>query len=201
METQLLAVSPLSEQELKLIKAAYRVMAQRGSHRFILDDVARAAGCSKGTVLYYFKTKEDLVLATIRWALSRVAERIRRYMENSPDGLRKLEAMLDAIFIGPEANRQFYLIYLDLLSHGARNKRFRELGQTFRTIVEGLFAEVIRNGITEGIFRDVDPENGAKIVRAIIDGIFIQWLQESDDRKHQEYKARCYQAFLDYLTR
>jgi len=53
-----------------MLRSAYELMSQRGVHRVTLEDVADRAGVSKGLVLYHFKTKVGLTLATMRWALS-----------------------------------------------------------------------------------------------------------------------------------
>jgi hypothetical protein len=50
----------------------------------------------------------------------------------------------------------------------------------------------------EFVVRDV--EEAAQVVRAVIDGLFIQWLQEEDWRKtHKSYKETCSTALLSYL--
>jgi len=36
-------------------------------------------------------------------------------------------------------------------------------------------------------------------MRAIIDGLLIQWLMNEDINSHQYYKETCYQSFLDLL--
>jgi len=56
------AAEGLPEKKVELMRIAYRLMAQKGMHRTTLQDVAEAAGLSKATVVYYFRTKEDLVL-------------------------------------------------------------------------------------------------------------------------------------------
>ena len=66
----------LAPAEEALVRAAYRLIASKGIERTTLQDIADAAGVSKALAVYYFKTKENLLLATIRWVLGRVAERM-----------------------------------------------------------------------------------------------------------------------------
>jgi TetR/AcrR family transcriptional regulator, fatty acid metabolism regulator protein len=191
-----------SDRRVDLIRAAYRLFGEKGVHRISLDEIAAAAGLSKGLVLYYFKTKENLVLATMRWAVDGTAERVREAMAraSTPDG--KVIAMIDGIWSGAETNRRFYLLYLDLAGHAARLKHFTELSATFHSVVNALYAEVIAQGVAEGAFAAGDPEEGAAALRAIIDGFFVQWLQEADwERLHPWYREACKRAALTYLTR
>jgi len=153
-------------------------------------------------VLYYFKTKENLVLATMRWALDLTAERVRHAMAKAATPNGKVLAMIDGIWSGAKTNRRFYLLYLDLAGHAARVQHFTELSAAFHSVVNALYAEVIVQGIAEGAFTVEDPEEGAAVLRAIIDGLFLQWLQEADwERLHAWYRDTCKRAAVTYLAR
>jgi hypothetical protein len=111
----------------------------------------------------------------------------------------KVRAMIDAIFVDPRRNRDFYLAYTALINEAARNERFNELNVTFRSIMNAAYADLIRSG--EGTAFAVDSvEEAAMGVRALIDGFFLQWLEESDwTALHQSYKDACARAILRYL--
>jgi hypothetical protein len=71
---------------------------------------------------------------------------------------------------------------------------------TFRSIVDSAYAEVIGRGVSEGAFLVDDVGQAARIVRAIIDRLFLQWLQEADwDGPHRCYQQSCERAVLAYL--
>jgi len=182
-----------------LVRAAYRLIASKGIERTTLQDITDAAGVSKALAVYYFKTKENLVLATIRWVLGRVAERMTDVVASVEAPERKVHAMVDAIFVDPRRNRDFYLAYTALIGEAARHERFNELNVTFRSIMNAAYADLIRSG--DGTVFAVDSiEEGAMGVRALIDGLFLQWLEESEwSALHERYKAMCVRAILRYL--
>ena len=70
-----------------LLEAAARVFGERGYHGASLDDIAAAAGFTKGAVYSNFKSKEDLFLALLE---SRFASE-----------LEDLKAALSASDVGP----------------------------------------------------------------------------------------------------
>lgn len=190
------------DRRIELIRSAYRLFGSHGVHRVSLDQVAAGAGLSKGLVLYYFKTKENLVLATMRWALDQTAERVRQAMARAATPNGKVLAMIDGIWSGAKTNRRFYLLYLDLAAHAARAQHFADLSAAFHSVVNALYAEVIVQGNAEGAFAVEDPEAGAATLRAIIDGMFLQWLQEPEwERLHPSYRDLCKSAALTYLAR
>lgn len=181
-----------SPREVALLRAAYGVMARQGSHRLSLQDIADDAAVSKGLVLYNFKSKANLLLQTMRWALERTAARIREGLDAAEPG-DALRAVVDAVWIGAPQNRDFMLVYLDLLEHAARDPSFGELNGLMRSIINGLYEEVLREGIRRGVFDDdLDPVEGAEVMRAYIDGIFVAWLQRPDwQGEHAAYRDRC----------
>ena len=95
--------SPLEQQhsarQAQLIRSTYRLIGERGVHRASLREIAQGAAMSKGLIPYYFKTKENLILATMRWALSETADRIKRAMAAAGTPEEKIVAMVDAIFV------------------------------------------------------------------------------------------------------
>ena len=185
----------LSPREVDLVRSAYRVIGDKGVHGISLQDVADAAGVSKGVPSYYFKTKENLILTTMRWVLSRVADRIEASLAQAHTPQEQVAGMVDAIFVDPEANRRYYVAYLDLVDYAARLDTFQQLSDTFDTIVNGLYADVAR------AFGVPDLDEAARVTRAIIDGLFVQWLTESDRvATYDRYRATTKRALLAYLT-
>jgi AcrR family transcriptional regulator len=185
--------------EEALVRAAYRLIASKGIERTTLQDIADAAGVSKALAVYYFKTKENLLLAAIRWVLGRVAERMTGVVGSVEAPEEKVQAMIDAIFVDPRRNRDFYLAYTALIGEAARNERFNELNVTFQSIMNAAYADVIKAG--QGTVFSVDSvEEAAMGMRALIDGLFMQWLEETDwTGLHGQYKETCARALLRYL--
>ncbi|MGH8929100.1 MAG: TetR/AcrR family transcriptional regulator [Egibacteraceae bacterium] len=190
----------LSPRELVIVRSAYRVIARQGGHRLSLQDIADEAGVSKGLILYHFKNKDNLLLTTMRWALLRTAERIRKGIEGVDDPHAAVQALIDAVWIGPQQNRDFYLLYLDLIEHAARVPSFRGLPTVTREIIEGLYAEIIREGVARRVFDVEDADETAATMRAFIEGTFLQWLQQADWREsYPRYRSRCHEGLLRLL--
>lgn len=193
---------PAGEQTAKqeeVLRLAYRLMATKGMHRMTLQDVAAAAGMSKANVVYHYKTKEDLVLTVMQWVLERVAARVVEATSSAKGRDAKIRAMIDAIFLDPQRNRNFYIVYAELIAHSSRNGRFAELNGWFRDIVTGQYAAVI--GSTAEMSEKAVAEP-AMVVRALIDGLFLQWLEEPDwEARHSEYKNLCVRSIIAFLDK
>ena len=190
-EATSLTTDELSEREEELVRSAYRVIARQGGHRLSLQDIATEAGVSKGLVLYHFKSKERLFLMTMRWALARTARRIRERIAGISDPRQVLTALVDAVFVDPDRNHEFTLLYLDLVEHAARVPSFGELSTMTREIINGLYAEVIAAGAAGGVFDVDDIDEAAAAMRAHIEGTLLTWLQDDWKTTHARYRDRC----------
>lgn len=198
--TEELLDQDLSAKQIHLIRTTYRAISEKGSHRVSLQEIADRAGVSKGIILYHFTTKDRLMLKTMEWVLQRNAERIRKAIATETTPTQKVLAMIEEIFRNADANRRFYLTYLDLLDHAARVAEFGKLNATFHSIVNALYADVIQRGVSEGVFIVEDVDEAAYTLRAIVDGLFLQWLQETNWKSlHPRYRAICKRSVLTYL--
>ncbi len=190
----------LSDRQVHIVRSAYRLFADRGVERVPIHEVATAAGVSKSIVLYYFKTKEQLVGATMWWVLEEIGGRIRQAVVGAETPVEAVERMIETIFLGPDQSRRFYLTYLDLIDHAARVSGFGQISAAFRATVNRVYAEVISGGAADGTFRVRDVDEAAVAVRAIVEGLHFQWLQEDAWReRHAWYRRACVDAVLAYL--
>lgn len=189
-----------SVREIEIIRSTYRMMARLGSHRLTLVDIASEAGVSKALLLYHFGTKDTLLHAAMQWALERTADRIRRRLDPGMTGAEAMTALIDAVFLDAEANRDFLLFYVDLVEHTARVPEFGGLSNMLTEIINGLYAEVIEAGVRDGSFQVADPHLAARHMRSLIEGTFLQWMQTDDWRRnHSQWRDACRVAILDML--
>lgn len=186
-----------SDREIAILRAAYHVMAREGSNRLNLQAIAEEAGVSKGLVLYHFDNKNGVLLHAMEWALLQTEARIRAAFEHADDG-DLLADVTGAVFRSPQLNREFQLVYLDLIEAAARESAFAALPGIVRDIVEGLYAEIIAEGVRRGQLVADDVDAAALRMRVVVDGVLLQWLQRDDwCTTHDDFRQLC----LDLLRR
>src|SRR3954452_22718754 len=62
----------------QILEAACRAILDRGFPATRIADIAAAAGVSTGTVHYYFATKDEVLVAALKWASGRLFARIEQ---------------------------------------------------------------------------------------------------------------------------
>jgi AcrR family transcriptional regulator len=189
------------ERRLALLKAAFREVAEKGFAEVTLDDIARRASVSKGVTLYYFSSKEDLFRRLFGWLVDSVHERMREAVSSAGGSLERLHALVAITFPSPSKNRAFFRAFVDFCGLAARRDGFREVMERFYRGCREIDREIVRDGMRRGDFAVQDVDAAASTVRAIFDGLMMQWLAESDlEASFPAYRERCEVELLRYLA-
>lgn len=149
-----------------------------------IEDIAKHAGLSKGTVYLYFKSKEEMLKALVRRSIIPTALSLKEISENvcdhnsdepASDVLRKMLMLVAKQMIGEKAGA------IPILIIGEAG-RFPELAEFYRNeVIESsmkALSSVIRRGIDQNEFRELDimislrTLMGAVIMQVIWSGVF-----------------------------
>lgn len=169
-----------SPHQIRIIRGTYKAMANIGTQQLSLRRIAKELDVSPALIAYHFGTREALIMETMRWALAGTVRRIARKVAGVNDARDAFSALMDGVFLGPRPSRDFHLIYLDLVQYSTRESVFGELSDLLRSHIDGTYAMVIERGVESGIFQVNDLAAAAKRARAVVEGSFIQWLQDKD---------------------
>src|SRR5262245_41222223 len=144
----------------ELLDAALSVFFEKGFAAARLDDIATRAGVSKGTVYLYFHSKEDVFKALVRAIPQANVEQVRAV---AADTSIPADELLERVmrFIGSFLRDERMLKFPRLIIAEAGN--FPQLAEIYKreVISRGIeiFSTIIKRGISEGRFRDVDPKH------------------------------------------
>ena len=69
-----------------IVDAAMAVVRDQGVAKLTLDEAARAAGISKGGVLYHFKSKDDLIRGMVQRLIDQCDQLNQDYYLREPEG-------------------------------------------------------------------------------------------------------------------
>ncbi len=156
-----------------LLRAAAQVFAERGFHEATLDEVAAAAGFTKGAVYSNFKNKEDLFLALLEDAYARDMAAIKETLEASdvpPEA--RLGDFVQMMRGEMEYVPNLGTLYLEFHLYALRNPTARErLNELERADVRAI-ADIIESERTQREIEIDEPvERTARIIVALFRGI------------------------------
>ncbi|ADT98547.1 MULTISPECIES: TetR/AcrR family transcriptional regulator [Mycolicibacterium] len=159
-----------------LLDAAEEVFAEKGFTPATLDDIARAAGYTKGAIYKHFDTKEELFLA--------VSDRYwRRYFDNFAEVMSSASRVgadeLDEIAerwrqLSIDRGAEHAALGLEFTLYLLRNPEARERVEAKRAEVVDQLAEFIVEGMSQlGATLLIEPSTFARALVATSDSVVL----------------------------
>lgn len=143
-----------SQRRDQLLEVAHRQFAEQGYHRTTVGDICDEMGVGKGVFYWYFKSKEDLFNSLLEESLLQLRRAQQAAIENIDDPVRRLEE-------GIKASIQFFRGnpgFLGLIRTAARYEEFSGAVHGGQNTVAADTAIHIKDGMTQGLIREGDPD-------------------------------------------
>lgn len=178
-----------------IMNAALRLFGERGYHATSLQDVIKAAGCSKGAFYHYFESKEDLLLLfhdTFIDHLLAFAEGAARW---PGDPVEKLQRILNHLLESMSTFHDHMAVFHNE-SRFLTQEKF-SLVQVKRDRYEALMRGLVEEAIRSGQLRpDLDP----KIFSFVLLGTFnwaFRWFRPGRPMRPDEMSKVLFHIVLE----
>lgn len=128
--------------------SAIKVFSCNGYDRATMDDIASNAGVSKGTLYYYFKSKEEI----FKYAISESIKFIRNSMKKTISGdektLDKLMSLCKNQVVMLCENKDFFnVIMSQVWGHERRQEELRKVVESYIVEIQKSLKEAMDEGI------------------------------------------------------
>jgi AcrR family transcriptional regulator len=149
-----------------LFEAATALVSEKGIASLTIENLAQAAGMTKGGVQYHFKTKADLETELLQWLLTEFDSAIRAEAKGSQSGKDWLRAYVTlSAASGGEGERAAFAMLLSFAPDDPRSLPFNAYAQKWQAAAT----------------KDVNDEALATIIRLAADSM---WLEKIDGKNH-----------------
>jgi AcrR family transcriptional regulator len=203
-----------------VMEATYRALCARGFARLTMQDIADEADVSTALLHYHYDTKRDLLVAFLRYLLERFEEKFEDTEDEDPEErLRGLVARMlpedesvesdvgdggteetdDGGTDAAEYDR-FGLAILEVRMQAPYEDAYREQLRTNMGVIRARIADVIRDGVETGAFRDVDADRTARLLVDALDGARSERVTLGDDDAPGEVAAALDEFVLSSLV-
>ncbi|MFI4987437.1 MAG: TetR/AcrR family transcriptional regulator [Alphaproteobacteria bacterium] len=173
----------------KLRQAARRLFVAQGYHSTTLEEIAAAAGLTKGAVYFYFGSKSAVLVDLLGLVQSHVVGPMSEAVKAAgPAATDKLVAFLhNQATLGITHRDEVLLLILMSLELGGRDAKVSDCIAGIYRRLQQFVERLIRHGQRSGEFRrDLPVKELAAVVMANHDGTFLEWHRRSaelDGRK------------------
>ncbi len=164
----------------RLLAAAVRVFAGSGYDAASLDQVAAAAGFTKGAVYSNFAGKDELFFALMEEYVKRRVESAHEVLRAYPDRPHSRAALAEIgrrLTAALSRERDWQLLFLDYWRRAARDERVRDRFLRHRRALRASIAEAVtQSGVPEGFSRD----EVVTLILALSNGLAIERLTDPE---------------------
>ena len=159
----------------ELLEAARQVFAKKGFHAATVDDIATAAGVSKGTVYLYYRSKQEVYWAVFEHGITALYSELQGRLEAEQTPESKVRAFIEIKIRYFELNRDFFRIYFSELGSGLSHPaqmppRFEEMYLQQARLLEG----ALQQGIQSKAIRQIRTDTAAVAISDLVRGVTIQ---------------------------
>jgi AcrR family transcriptional regulator len=158
----------------KIIKAAIDAFSKYGYDRTRMDDVAKTADLSKGTIYLHFKSKEDLFYAICENNLAEAKQQISTMFAKKEDLVSEIERFYDVFRNKKTANEG---VFFETIAESSRNAELRKALYKQRMNIFETAIGWVNLQIERGFFRkNIDANAIAVGLVSLYDGLTVNKL-------------------------
>jgi AcrR family transcriptional regulator len=180
----------------EILEAAARVITDRGLAETRISDIAERCGVSPGLILYYFESKDRLLVEALTWANDNfylTQSRELRRMASAREQLDHLITMSVPGLLSDSDRLDEWALWIEIWVRALRDPAMAKEREVLERRWRQSIADIVRHGRSTGEF----PENGVDAdelglrIGAFIDGLAIEVLMNDTNVPPERMLEAC----------
>lgn len=156
-----------------VMEATFEALSTHGYADLTIQRIADAFPKSKSLLYYHYDDKEDILGQFLDWLVAEFESSVEADFRANPDDPGEaLEAVLDQLLprdLDPE-ERTFRVAIFSLQAQATHDPEYAARFADLYESIETAIATVVRQGVEDGTFREVEPEPTARLLLAVASG-------------------------------
>lgn len=169
------------ERRNQIINAATVVFAKSGFNQARMDDVAEAAGFSKGTLYWYFNSKDDLIIAILEKMLDKELHIVGESIKSDESATDKLMDITELIIEDLRQIESLMPIFIEFISMATRVEKVTKIFKNYFRKYMNVVVPIIQQGIDNDELSPIDPKKAAISILAIVEGTILLWVYDPEN--------------------
>ena len=170
----------------RVLRAALDLITEAGIDQVRLAEIARRAGMSSGQVMYYFTSKEHILLETLAWRDGQDLSRTHTALASVSGAWERLEQFIGRYLPASPADPS-WILWMEVWARAPHDRqvsqRLEELLRPWRDEL----AAIVAHGVSEGAFAPPAVVDDFTLrFAALLDGLSILLLRQM----HQPSRER-----------
>lgn len=184
----------MDDRKLEILDATRRLINEKGLDNTSTNDIVREVGISRGTLYHHFESKEAILDALVDRVSEGLYARAREVAgDRSVPVVERLMGTIMSLSLGSGPDQPI----LDHLNSPANLVLHQKVQRDMLTILPGILAGIIEDGISEGIFDTAYPYECMEVLVAYVTTV----LDEDLEGEEEEDKLRKLRALMVNMER
>ena len=168
------------ERKDQILDAAAVVFAEKGVHESRMDDIVEKSGLSKGSLYWYFKSKDEILLGIFERMFDREFIELEKLAGIDESSSELIRLFTETIIQDVNHMLRLMPIAYEFLSLAFRRKFVQDAFKVYINKYMDILLPIIQQGIDSGEFRKVSPLEVGIAIGSIIEGTILLWVYDRD---------------------
>jgi AcrR family transcriptional regulator len=160
----------------QMLSAAATLIAERGFSETRIADVAERVNASPALVIYYFKTKDNLLTEALRWSERFFYAETEEMLRSTPTLQARIETLVEWVLV-PDKQTELtgdWGLWFDLWAQAFRHPEVKKDRAELDAQWRDLIARVVRAAVDAGEVSGIDVDTFAIMWGSLLDGLVVQ---------------------------
>lgn len=178
-----------------IMQATYRALCAHGYADLTIQTISDEFEKSKSLLYHHYDSKDDLLLDFLSFMLERFQADVPHREFDDP--YRHLQQVFDHVVPRSleDESADFRRAMTELRAQAAHDPAYREHFTRSDEYFQDRLADLIRAGVEQGAFRDVDPDETAAFLQTVIVGATTR--RSTTDSKHVDATRAELDAYVE----
>jgi len=163
------------ERRSQIVESATRVFARQGFANTRMDDVAVEAGLSKGLLYWYFKSKEEIIIAIADLLFGAEFRKLKSLSIEGQSAHACLEKFLDIFLEDLRGMFNVAPVIYEFYALAFRNTAVRQVMQEYLRRFVDILEPIVQYGMDNGEFTPGDARQVTISIGAAMEGTLLLW--------------------------
>tara|TARA_B100001123_G_C14918755_1_gene870857 strand:+ start:85 stop:708 length:624 start_codon:yes stop_codon:yes gene_type:complete len=178
---------------LKLISSTIKNLSKKGIKDLTMQDVSKGAGLSQGIVNFHFKSKELLLIETLRFISNEYLHSFQKSIAKAGnDPRKKIVGIIENDFSKKICTIEKVAVWFTFFSEIKYKPAYRQICKErdlyYQSVTENIFSELIKKEKIK-----LSQKNLARGFQALIMGLWLDQLEDPDTFNRMQSKKICFE--------
>ena len=166
------------ERKSQILDAAMETFSELGFHKARMSDIAETSGLSKGSLYWYFDSKDSIILNLLEKFFEPELKDLRELLTDSRSAEDRLEIYVDRVSADMVTMLKWMPLVHDFIALAFRKEQVRKAISRYYQMHLEILLSLIQQGIDAGEFQADNAMDASIAIGSILEGTVLLWVYD-----------------------